>query len=150
MRKSRAYISGISIIILSFFIHYYVNESQLDIDFPAILYGIPTYKNSKLNRTMSSTGDPYIFVFLTKDNSDQVLKYYQKELNIEHQVLKYGRGAIVNLVIYQFTLLKGEILNFPYKGVEIIPLNSFYQRIYGFQTKIKIYIPREEISATTS
>jgi len=144
-RKVKAIFSIFGVVLLSLIISSAIKKSNTDIKFPEFLFGVPTYPNAKFNRQMSQTGDPYIYVFLTKDDYKKVLDFYKKKMEVDYKVLKYGRGKITNLIIYQFELKKGLIKNYLYKGVEIIPLNSFYYKVYKAWTKIKIYIPREEI-----
>ncbi len=115
-------------------------------NFPKILYGIPTYENSKIDFSMSSlNSDPYIAVFLTGDNYEKVLHFYKTRLKVPVKVLQYGKGSLKTKTIYQFQILEGVLKDYPAKGVEIHPLNSRSQRVYKARTKIKIILPRQEV-----
>lgn len=141
-------LSLFGIIGLTLIINSYMERNEKEIAFPVNLYGIPTYKDSRLSFPMSSmNGDPYIAVFLSGDPYEKVLQFYKDKLKIDFKVLKYGhkkRNHMV-LTIYQFEIEKGELKNYISKGVEIIPLNSRSQRVYKARTKIKIILPRREV-----
>lgn len=149
-RKQKAVLALGGVILFTLVIHSYIRENQREIEFPEILYGIPTYQNSRLSYPMSSlNANPYTAVFLTNDSYEKVIEFYKEKLNMDYKELKYGRGSTVVMTIYQFELEKGILTNQINKGVEIIPLNSFNQRVYKAKTKIKIMIPQEEIQAQT-
>lgn len=146
MRKRKAFISIFGIVFLSLIIHSYMGEKDEEKAFPKMLYGIPTYDNSRINYEMSSlNSDPYIAVFMTGDSFEKVLQFYKDRLNKPVKVLEYGRGSHKTKTIYQFQLLPGVLPNYPAKGVEIHPLNSRSQRVYRAKTKIKIILPRKEV-----
>lgn len=146
MRKRKAFISIFGIIFLSLIIHSYMGEKDEENAFPKMLYGIPTYDNSRINYSMSSlNSDPYIAVFLTGDDYKEVLRFYKDRLNTPVKVLEYGRGSHKTKIIYQFQLLPGVLPDYPSKGVEIYPLNSRSQRVFKAKTKIKIILPRQEV-----
>lgn len=133
---------------LTLFIHSYIRQTQKEIEFPEILYGIPTYQNSRLSYPMSSlTGDPYTAVFLTDDPYETVLAFYEKKLGMGYKKLNYGRGSTIVGAVYQFKMEEGILTNQISKGVEIIPFNHFNRKVYKASTKIKIMIPQKEIEA---
>lgn len=146
MRKRKAFIAMFGIVFLSFIIHSYMGEKDEEKAFPKMLYGIPTYENSRINSEMSSlNSDPFVAVFLTGDSYETVLQFYKEKLNKPVKVLEYGRGSHKTKTIYQFQLLPGVLPNYPAKGVEIYPLNSRSQQVYKAKTKIKIILPRKEV-----
>lgn len=147
-RKVKALLWLFGIIGLTLIINSYMERNEKEIAFPENLYGIPTYKDSRLSFPMSSmNGDPYIAVFLSGDPYEKVLQFYKDKLKMDFKVLKYGHKKRKHMVltIYQFEIEKGELKNYISKGVEIIPLNSRSQRVYKARTKIKIVLPRSEV-----
>jgi hypothetical protein len=125
-----------------------MQKVEEEIEFPEVLYGIPTYQNSRLSYPMSGfTADPYTAVFLTNDSHENVVAFYKEKLNMDPQEIKYGRGRLVAMTIYQFKLEDGILTNQINKGVEVIPFNSFSRKVYKARTKIKIIIPQSEIRA---
>lgn len=147
-RKVKALLSLFGIIGLTLIINSYMERNEKEIAFPENLYGIPTYKDSRLSFPMSSmNGDPYIAVFLSGDPYEKVLQFYKDTLKMDFKVLKYGHKKRKHMVltVYQFEIEKGELKNYISKGVEIIPLNSRSQRVYKARTKIKIVLPRREV-----
>ncbi|UCH94895.1 MAG: hypothetical protein JSV88_32215 [Candidatus Aminicenantes bacterium] len=145
---TKALLSLVGIIALTLIINSYMKENEKEIDFPGILYGIPTYQNSRLSLPMSSLeGDPYIAVFLSRHPYEKVLQFYKEKLQMDYKVLKYGLRKHITKRVYQFEMEKGVLKDYINKGVEIIPLNSRSQRVYKARTKIKIIIPRKEVAA---
>ncbi len=146
--------STAGVILFTLVIHSYI-ANQRDVDFPEFLYGIPTYRNSKLSAQMSSLeSDPYTAVFLTKDPYEKVLEFYKEKMGVDHRVLRYGRkgfikegeSARVFHRVYQFKIEDGILTNQISKGVEIIPFNKFNQKVFKAKTKIKIFISQSEIA----
>lgn len=147
-RKRKIILAFGGVIVLTLFIHSYIRQTQKEIEFPEILYGIPTYQNSRLSFPMSSlNSDPYTAVFLTEDSYEKVLAFYEEKLGMGYKKLNYGRGSTVVGIVYQFKLEDGILTNQISKGVEIIPFNHFNQKVYKASTKIKIMIPQKEIEA---
>jgi len=147
-RKVKALLSLFGIIGLTLIINSYMERNETEIAFPGNLYGIPTYRDSRLSFPMSSmNGDPYIAVFLSGDPYEKVLQFYKDKLKMDFKVLKYGhkKRKHMTLTIYQFEIEKGELENYISKGVEIFSLNSRSQRVYKARTKIKIILPRREV-----
>ena len=147
-RKVKALLWLFGIIGLTLIINSYMERNEKEIAFPENLYGIPTYKDSRLSFPMSSmNGDPYIAVFLSGDPYEKVLQFYKDKLKMDFKVLKYGHKKRKHMIltIYQFEIEKGELKNYISKGVEIISLNSRSQRVYKARTKIKIVLPRREV-----
>jgi hypothetical protein len=148
-RKRKVFMSLLGVIFCTFIIHsYFKDTNKEEIEFPEVLYDIPTYNNSRLSVTMSSSlkSNPYTVVFLTDDPYKKVLKFYKEKLGMDFKELKYG-GRMHTMTIYQFELEKGILTNQINKGVEIIPFNPRNRRVYKAKTKIKIIIPLREIEA---
>lgn len=148
-RKVKGLLSLFGIIGLTLIINSYMEKNEKEIAFPGNLYGIPTYQDSRLSFPMSSpNGDPYVAVFLSRDPYEKVLQFYKDNLKMDFKVLKYGdkKRKHMTLTIYQFEIEKGELENYISKGVEIIPLNSRSQEVFKARTKIKIILPRREVS----
>jgi len=147
-RKIKGLLSLVGIIGLTLIINSYMAQNQKEIPFPDVLYGIPTYEESRLSYPMSSlNGDPYIAVFLSNDSYKKILQFYKDKLKIEYKTLEFGlkkRNKML-LTVYQFELERGILPRSINKGVEIIPLNSRSQRVYKAKTKIKIILPKNEI-----
>lgn len=145
-RQFKAILSLAGVIIFTLAIHSYIQKNQVGIDYPDDLYGIPTYPGSRLSYPMSALNtNPYTAVFLTNDSYQLVLDFYKNKLEVPHKELKYGKGSVVVMTVYQFEMKKGILTNQIDKGVEIIPLNSFNQRVYKAKTKIKIFLPLQEV-----
>lgn len=145
-RKHKGLLALAGVILFTLAVHSYIRQNQKEIEFPEILYGIPTYQNSRLSYPMSSlTADPYTAVFLTNDPYEKVLAFYKEKLGMEYEEIKYGRGRTVVMTLYQFKMEDGILTNQISKGVEIIPFNHFNRRVYKAHTKIKIMIPQKEI-----
>ncbi len=145
MRKKKVFITLFATICLTLIIHSYQKQAKETTEFPEILFGIPTFQDSRLSNPMSSfTGDPYIAVFLTNAPHEEVIKFYEDKLNMTHKKIEYG-GRVASMTIYQFQLEEGLLTNHIYKGVEIIPFNHFNRRAFKARTKIKIYIPQREV-----
>jgi len=147
-RKVKGFLSLFGIIGLTLIINSYRERNEKEIAFPGDLYGIPTYRDSRLSFPMSSLdGDPYIAVFLSGDPYEKVLRFYKDHLKMDYKVLKYGhkKRKPITLTVYQFEIEKGDLENYIGKGVEIIPLNSRSQEVYKARTKIKIILPRKEV-----
>jgi hypothetical protein len=147
-REIKALVSLFGIIGLTLIINSYMEKNEKEIAFPENLYGIPTYRESRLSFPMSSMdGDPYIAVFLSGDPYEKVLQFYKDKLKMDVKVLKYGhkKREHMTLTIYQFEIEKGELENYISKGVEIIPLNSRSRKVYKARTKIKIILPGKEV-----
>ena len=74
-RKVKALLSLFGIIGLTLIINSYMERNETEIAFPGNLYGIPTYRDSRLSSPMSSmNGDPYIAVFLSGDPPVALIK----------------------------------------------------------------------------
>lgn len=149
-RKRRIFVALIGICLCTYITYSYMQKAKEEIEFPEILYGIPTYQNSRLNYPMSGfNADPYTAVFLTDDSYEDVVAFYKAKLNMEPRPINYGRRNVVTMTIYQFKLEDGILTNQISKGVEIIPFNSFSRKVYKARTKIKIMVPQSEIRALT-
>lgn len=149
-RKHKGLLALAGIILFTLVVHSYIRQNREEIQFPELLYGIPTYQNARLSVPMSSlTSDPYTAVFLTEDPYEKVLAFYEKKLDVDYKEIKYGRGSTVVMTIYQFKMEDGILTNQISKGVEIIPFNHFNRRVYKASTKIKIIIPQKEIKELT-
>jgi hypothetical protein len=123
-----------------------MKENEKEPAFPALLYGLPTYENSRLVSYMSSLdGDPYIAVFLSTDPYQKILDYYKSKLKVNVKELKYGRGKRIMKTIYQLEVEKGVLPDYIGKGVEISALNGRSQRVYKAKTKIRLIVPRKEV-----
>ncbi|MCP5104047.1 MAG: hypothetical protein GY950_11745 [bacterium] len=150
-QKQKAILSILGLILFTWVIHSYIRENQRDIDYPEILYGIPTYPGSRISYPMSMmTADPYTAVFLSNDPYEKVIEFYKDKLAMDYKELKYGKGSAVVMTIYQFEMKKGILKNQINKGVEIIPFNHFNRRVYKAATKIKIIIPQDEVKGLTT
>jgi hypothetical protein len=146
MRKWRALLSIFGIVFLTFVIYSYKSGNQKEGEFPGMLFGIPTYQNSRLSESMSSlNGNPYIAVFLSEDSHEQVVEFYKTQLKMDYKLLEYGARNIVTMRIYQFRLEDGVIPDSINKGVEIIPFNARNRRVYNAACKIKIIIPKKDV-----
>lgn len=149
-RKHKGLLALAGVILFTLVVHSYIRQNQKEIEFPEILYGIPTYQNSRLSYPMSSlTADPYTAVFLTDDPYEKVLAFYKEKLGMDYKEINYGRGSTVVMTLYQFKLEDGILTNQISKGVEIIPFNRFNRRVYKASTKIKIMVPQAEIKELT-
>jgi hypothetical protein len=144
--KNKRFFLVFGFIILTLFINTFVQNKKTEVKFPKILYNIPTYENSRISAHLTSKGDPYIFVFLSNDKLDKIIKFYENKLKKRTKKITYRNNW---LTIYQINLEKmGEnigLKNFISRGVEIIPLNSMHRKVYGARVKIKIIIPAWEI-----
>ncbi len=146
MRKRRAFLSLMGIIFLTFIIHSYKKENEEKISFPETLYGIPTYQNSRLSKSMSSlNGNPYIAVFLSPDPHEKIVRFYKEKLKMDPKLLEYGTRGIVTMRVYQFEIEQGALKDSINKGVEVLTLNSRSRRIHNARAKIKIILPRKEV-----
>lgn len=143
MGNSRLIVACLSLVMLVVSIHSFWQKSAQSPPTPESLYGIPVYPESKLNLPLSGTGDPAIFVYLSSDSLEKVLAFYNDVFKGEPTRLSYGKGS---MVIYQYPLQAGEVTNYLLKGVEVMAYNSFYQRVMHQKVKIKIYVPRAEMS----
>ena len=122
----------------------------------------PIYKDSKLSLPMSQTGDPFIYVFLSKDKFEDVIDFYEEALKEKYSLKKISYKSM--MTVYQFRSieedlklkkeeklkkdrLKGKDIkvldDYITKGIEIIPLNHLWARVLEAKTKIKIIIPRK-------
>jgi hypothetical protein len=157
------------IILLSFIINTYYKKSKKKINFISNKNQIkkqeilPVYKDAVLSLPMSQTGDPFIYVFLSKDNYKSIVDYYKMELGDSYVLKKIVYSKM--MTIYQFRpvtdkkkleieeKIKREKLSGAKKiklledyismGVEIIPLNHLWEKVLEAKTKIKIIIPRK-------
>ena len=145
MTNPRALISGLCFLMLVWSIHSFWQNSSRSPALPEVLFGIPVYPGSELNLPLSGTGEPRIFVFLSDDPLDKVLAFYSSRLKASPNVLRYGKGS---MTVYQYMIRPSQLANYPLKGVEVMPYNSFYKRVMRKGVKIKIYIPGEEIGDT--
>lgn len=146
-RRRRALFAFFGIIALTFVAYSYKSGLDKEPQAPKMVFGIPAYQDARFSSLMSSlNGNPYIAVFLSPDKADQVVRFYQDYFGKEPRLLEYGQRGIVALKIYQFKLIQGPLPDSIDKGVEIIPLNSRSQRIHKARTKIKIIIPRKEVT----
>ncbi len=170
VRKLKIIFTIFLFIILSFIINSYFRKGQKDI---IIEQGsiqtlkkqdiFPIYKNSKLSLSMSHTGDPFIYVFLSKDESEKIIDFYKEALKGSYTLKKIVYKNKI-MTIYQFrsieedqklkieAKLKLDKLNgkdikildyYIIKGVEIVPLNRLWEKALQAKTKIKIIIPRK-------
>jgi hypothetical protein len=120
----------------------------------------PIYKNSILSLPMSQTGDPFVYVFLTKDGYEKVVDFYKETLKGTYTLNKIVYKKM--MTIYQFRSIEDDkkkeiekklkmrgnknikILNdYIKRGIEIIPLNHLWEKVLEAKTKIKIIVPRE-------
>ncbi len=146
MRKKKGLLAIFGLLFCTIIIYSYMQENEKEIEFGEMLFGVPTYQNSRLSRPMSSLrANPYTAVFLTNDSFGKVVAYYKEKLpDAEYNELTYG-GTTRGMTVYQFKLEDGILTNQINKGVEIIPYNSFNQRVFKAKTKIKIFIPLSEV-----
>ena len=149
MRDIKALVSLAAIIFLTFVISSYKQESQKTaVEVRDNLYGIPTYKNARLNARMSQmNGNPYVAVFMSNDSHETIVQFYKDRLKMDYKLLEYGKRAVVTMRVYQFPIEMGTLKNYLNKGVEIIPLNKRSQMVHSAKTKIKIILPRREVDA---
>jgi len=157
------------IILLSFIINSYYKKGKKTIKFKQNNSKIknqnilPVYKNAILSLPMSQTGDPFIYVFLSKDNYKDIVDFYKKELQNKYLLKKIVYSKM--MTIYQFRpakdkkKLKAEeklkrkrttgakeikiLEDYITMGVEIIPLNHLWEKVLDAKTKIKIIIPKK-------
>ncbi len=122
----------------------------------------PLYKDAKLSLSMSQTGDPFIYVFLSNDKYTKIVDFYKEALKGKYILKKINYKNM--MTIYQFRSIKDEqklkneekltrnklkgknikiLDDYITKGVEIIPLNHLWERAVMAKTKIKIIIPRK-------
>jgi hypothetical protein len=147
-RKRKALLSLFGIIGLTLIINSYMETNEREILFPENLYGVPTYPKARVNYSMSSlNGSPYICVFLSGDPYENVLQFYKDKLKMNYKVLHFGRKTRphMTMTVYQFEMEKGVLEKSINKGIEIIPLNHWSQRVYKAKTKIKIILPRQKV-----
>lgn len=151
MRRFKTYFSFIALIMCAIIIwSFRGGETKVKGD----INGIAIYPGAVLKARMSSTGFPWVVVFLTDDDYRDVVQFYEKKLNLKSRKLEYGNKS---MTIYQFDLeTKKEkewkntkvnkfLKNYLMSGVEIIPFNNFYRKVYKKSTKIKIIIPAESV-----
>ena len=147
-RQIKGLLSLIGLLGLALIINSYIERNDREVQFPEILYGIPTYPNSHFSSIMSSlNGDPYTAVFLSPDPYETILQFYKEKLKMDYKIQEFGlkRRNRMPLTVYQFELEKGILEHSINKGVEIISFNSRNQRMYNALTKIKIILPRKEV-----
>lgn len=147
MAYPRSLVISLSIMMLAISSYSFWKKSAQSPQAPEILYGIPVYPQSTLNLPLSSNGDPHIFVFLSDDSLENVLRFYNEAFKAEPRVLSYGKGA---MTIYQYLVLSSDLTNYPLKGVEVMPYNAFYRRVMNKKVKIKIYVPKAEVEGSES
>ncbi len=169
IRKLKVIFTIFIFIILSFIINSYFKKGQKDIQINQSNIKtmktqdiFPIYQGSKLSLSMSQTGDPFIYVFLTKDKYKKVVDFYREALAGKYKlkIINYKRM----MTIYQFRSITDDLKikaeeklkrdkfkdrdfkildDYITKGVEIIPLNHLWERAVQAKTKIKIIIPRK-------
>ncbi len=123
----------------------------------------PIYPGARLNVPMCQTGNPYIYVFLSKDRYESIVDFYNEVLKGRYRMKKIEYRKM--MTIYQFRSIEvdkkfnldnkntaaskqpGEeerrlLEDFIFDGVEIIPLNHLWEKVLEAKTKIKIIIPR--------
>ncbi|MCP4148221.1 MAG: hypothetical protein GY757_10775 [bacterium] len=150
MRKQKVFLVMFAIIFCTLIIHTHRKDIQKEDEFSDILYGIPTYENSRFSRSMSSlNSNPFIAVFLTNDSHEKIVAFYKKNLKVdfEYNEIEYRARSVHAMTVYQFKIQEGVLVNQISKGVEIIPYNSFNRRVFKAKTKIKILLPLEEVEA---
>lgn len=148
-RKRKAFLAMMGICFCALITHSYMQKSKDNVDLPAELYGIPVYQNARISVPMTSSPetDPYVAVFLSDDSYEKVVAFYEERMEMKAVALKYGKGRLTAMIIYQFKIEEGVLTNQINKGVEIVPFNSWNRRVYKAKTKIKIMVPQTDIQA---
>lgn len=146
--RVKGLLSLFGIIACTIIINSYMQQNEKEIDYPNLLYGMPTYPEAKISYPMSSVnGNPYIAVFLSGDSYEKVLEFYREKLKIKYRTIKLGSRGHVVKTFYQFVMQEGLLANGKSvgKGVEVHPLNARSELVYKAKTKIKIILPKKEV-----
>lgn len=148
-QKPKIFLAAVGIIFCGLITHSYMQNIKDNVDLPAELYGIPVYQNARVSVPMTSSPetDPYVAVFFSDDSHEKIVAFYEEKLEMKVVPLKYGKGRLTALIVYQFKIEDGILTNQINKGVEIVPFNSWNRRVYKAKTKIKIFIPQKDIQA---
>ncbi len=138
----------IAIFVLVLFSYIKSSMARPGLEVKGNILGIPLYPELEINRRLSSTSQPWKIVFLSNDNYEKILNFYEKKLKIKAKKIVYGKS----LTIYRLKFNKGKkeknnkkVSDFFNFGLEIIPFNSMYRDVYKKKTKLILFIPKEKV-----